>query len=70
MNPYEWVLDDAARGRIDAEYARIEALHAGKPECSLCGQRANALDEYGLCSKVSDPHKEWRAQMTREGVVT
>ncbi len=57
----EWVLDDAARARVAAELATIDAHHEGKPTCALCGQRANKLDRFGLCSKTSEPHQDWRA---------
>lgn len=57
----DWVYDDAARKRVEAALAKIDARHEGKPECALCGQRVNVLDRFGLCSKISDPHKEWRA---------
>ena len=38
----------------------VDMIHEGKPACRLCGQTANYLDKFGLCSKVSDAHKEWR----------
>lgn len=57
----EYVYDDDARARQEAELARIEATQAWMPVCALCGQRAVELDEFGLCSKISTPHKEWRA---------
>jgi hypothetical protein len=57
----EWVLDEAARARIDAELTAVAMVHEGKPACKLCGQVTNALDRFGLCSKTSDPHKDWRA---------
>ncbi|MFD6699715.1 MULTISPECIES: hypothetical protein [unclassified Microbacterium] len=41
----------------------IDRKQAGSPTCALCGQRANQLDKYGLCSKVSDDHKDWRADV-------
>ncbi|MGQ7313398.1 hypothetical protein ACUOFU_16955 [Microbacterium arabinogalactanolyticum] len=40
---------------------RIDAAQADYPTCGLCGQRAIALDKFGLCSKVSQAHKDWRA---------
>lgn len=43
------------------ELARIDAAQADYPTCVLCGQRAIALDKFGLCSKVSQAHKDWRA---------
>lgn len=57
----EWVLDDAARARAAAELDRIDAGHEGKPTCAACGQRVNRLDRFGLCSKTSVMHEEWRA---------
>lgn len=60
-----WVLDPSQTERVRAlqaeEMARIDRAQAHYPQCALCGQRATSLDRFGLCSKVSDPHKEWRA---------
>lgn len=61
----DWELDDAARARIDAEYARIEALQADFPTCVVCGQRCTRLAKDGTCSKVSErsePHRIHRAE--------
>lgn len=38
----------------------VDMIHEGKPQCRLCGQTVNRLDQFGLCSKVSDAHKERR----------
>lgn len=38
----------------------VDTMHDGKPRCRLCGQTVNRLDLFGLCSKVSDSHKERR----------
>ncbi|MBB4666954.1 hypothetical protein BKA24_001663 [Microbacterium marinum] len=55
-----------------AALAEIEKRQQRFPVCALvsCNQRVKRLDEFGLCSKVSDSHKVWRAQTRREmGVV-
>lgn len=57
----EWVLDDAARAQSAVELEAIDIMQSGLPTCKLCGQRANRLDRFGLCSKTSEPHMEWRA---------
>lgn len=62
----EWVLDDASRARTAAALAEVDAVQANSPTCALCGQRARVLDRFGLCSKTSDPHKEWRAGVRAE----
>lgn len=55
----EWVPDR----EVTLEQLRIvDMVHEGKPQCRLCGQTVNRLDKFGLCSKVSDPHKEWRGE--------
>ncbi|UUE19345.1 hypothetical protein [Microbacterium sp. J1-1] len=38
----------------------VDMIHEGKPQCRLCGQTVNRLDQFRLCSKVSDAHKERR----------
>lgn len=40
----------------------VDMIHEGKPACRLCGQTVNHLDKFGLCSKISDAHKEWRGE--------
>ncbi|ABR10450.1 MULTISPECIES: hypothetical protein [Bacteria] len=54
----EWAPDRAV---TLAALADIDAVQAGAPTCALCGQRAIRLDTYGLCSKTSEQHKDWRA---------
>lgn len=39
----------------------LEAMFAAWPACRLCGQRTRQLDKFGLCSKTSEAHKDWRA---------
>lgn len=38
----------------------VDMMHEGKPQCRLCGQTVNRFDTFGLCSKISDSHKERR----------
>lgn len=38
----------------------VDMIHEDKPQCRICGQTANRLDAFGLCSKTSDPHREYR----------
>lgn len=45
-----------------AELRIVDMIHEGKPQCRLCGQIVNRLDAFGLCSKVSDSHKERRGE--------
>jgi len=47
--------------------AQIDRAHARYPKCKLCGQRVRRLDQYGLCSKVSQPHEDYRATHCRGG---
>ncbi|MDR7113908.1 hypothetical protein J2X03_003810 [Microbacterium trichothecenolyticum] len=49
-----------------AALAVIDEAHKDKPTCALCGQRCNALDKDGLCSKVRGEHEEWRADARRD----
>lgn len=58
-----WTYDDAVRARVGAALAKVDAAHAGYPRCALCGQRSLKLDRFGLCSKVTDAHKDWRARV-------
>lgn len=54
----EWVPDRAVT------LAALEAIdHQQRhfPACALCGQRAVKLDRFGLCSKTTEQHNEWRA---------
>lgn len=44
--------------------AALEAIdHRQRPfpACALCEQRAVKLDRFGLCSKTSEAHQDWRA---------
>lgn len=59
----QWVLDREVTVAALAEIDRRQAHH---PTCALCGQRALKLDKFGLCSKVSEPHKKWRAETRAE----
>lgn len=62
----EWVLDAAARARIDEAYAEIEAVQSNFPKCVVCGQRCTRLDRFGTCSKSSEksePHRQHRNEM-------
>lgn len=55
--------DWAANREVTLERLRIvDMIHEGKPACRLCGQVVNRLDTFGLCSKISDAHKEWRGE--------
>lgn len=58
----EYSFDEAARVRVREALAIVDMVHEGKPQCRLCGQISNRLDEFGLCSKTSDPHTAWRAE--------
>lgn len=44
----------------------VDMIHEGKPTCRLCGQIVNHLDKFGLCSKTSDAHQEWRGVTVRK----
>lgn len=41
----------------------VDMIHEGKPACRLCGQLTNGLDRFGLCSKISPTHREWRGDV-------
>jgi len=53
----DWVPD---RGVTLGELRIVDMIHEGKPTCRLCGQVVNRLDTFGLCSKTSQAHQEWR----------
>ncbi|MCK2031242.1 hypothetical protein [Microbacterium galbinum] len=53
------------RERIADELRNVDAIHEGKPTCRLCGQVVNHLDKFGLCSKVSPAHREWRGDVVQ-----
>ena len=61
-----WVLHPSQVERNRREVAEALAAIDMKQEraktCALCGQRAWALDRFGLCSKATDAHKTWRAE--------
>lgn len=56
-------IDPRRREHLQREWAatsaRINAGHADYPKCP-CGQRAIALDKFGLCSKIDVRHQERR----------
>jgi hypothetical protein len=55
------VFDQAASdARGLAALAALDETFERLPACRLCGQRVNKLDEYGLCSRISDSHKAAR----------
>lgn len=62
-----WVLD---REVTIAALAEIDQRQAHHLTCALCGQRTLKLDKFGLCSKVSEPHKKWRAETRAEQQAT
>lgn len=59
----EWKPDPAVTA---AALAAIDARQARLPTCWLCDQRSLKFDEFGLCSKVSQPHKDARAEARRD----
>jgi hypothetical protein len=65
-----WLLDPSQQERVRTLHienmARIDEIQTGYPECALCGQRAIHLDTFGLCSKTSQSHREWRADAQPE----
>lgn len=64
--PSQTVLYDeegAMERTLDA-LTEVAEAQAGAPACVLCGQRVNVPDPRGLCSKVSDNHREYRAAPT------
>ncbi len=66
-NAQAWTLD---REITTAALAEIDRHHAQHPTCALCGQRTIKLDRFGLCSKISEPHKKWRAETRAEQQAT
>ena len=60
-----WVLHPSQVLRVievhRAAMERCDLIQTGYPVCALCGQRAIHLDRFGLCSKVSQTHQDWRA---------
>ena len=61
-NEKQWAASDASRAATAEALARIDRAQASYPRCALCGQRCVKLDRFGLCSKTSEPHQEWRAR--------
>jgi len=59
----EWVLDDAARARIDTALEEIDAVQSNSPTCVVCGQRTARPDRSGTCSKTTEPHVQHRKEM-------
>ncbi|MDF2991870.1 MAG: hypothetical protein K0S37_2384 [Microbacterium sp.] len=57
-----WAPTPESRAKVQRVLDAIDLAQSSKPMCGLtgCGQRANRLDEFGLCSKVSDSHKRVR----------
>lgn len=53
---------DRNREVVGAALAAIDERQSAARDCALCGQRTYALDRFGLCSKVSPAHREWRQQ--------
>jgi len=51
-----------------AQLRIVDMIHEGKPACRLCGQIVNHLDKFGLCSKTSDAHQEWRGVTVKKKV--
>lgn len=50
---------------VTLERLRIaDMIHEGKPQCHLCGQVVNRLDAFGLCSKVSEAHRQRHGDFT------
>jgi hypothetical protein len=49
----EWVMDEAARARVDAELARIEKKHQELPLCP-CGART--ANPSGVCGRRTPAH--------------
>lgn len=62
----DYVVDDAAKTRAREALAVVDMIHEGKPVCRLCGQMTNRLDQFGLCSKTSEAHQDWRAGVRRD----
>ena len=62
----DWVPSAASRARVEKRLREIDQAHLAYPSCWLCGQRARNLDEFGLCSKISEPHKAERKRISAE----
>ena len=55
-----WTADRDLTRAVLAAIDDRQAVHA---ECALCGQRSVRLDKFGLCSKKSRPHNDWRDEV-------
>ena len=65
-DPAEYVPTPEALAAAAAELDRIQAFHEAECQrCTLCGQLALRLDDFGLCSKTSEPHIAWRQKVRR-----
>lgn len=68
-DPSEYVPTEAALAAARAELDRIQAFHETQCElcrrCALCGQLTHRLDDFGLCTKISTPHLEWRQRVNK-----
>lgn len=62
--PLHQEVDAASRARAAAALDAVAARQAHLPQCALCGQRSIRLDPYGLCSKTSASHQQYRTQRT------
>lgn len=49
-----------------ARMRELDELYAGYPTCRLCGQVVIRLDTFGLCSKVSEAHQQYRGFPTKK----
>ncbi|MBQ9916907.1 MAG: hypothetical protein IJO71_06870 [Microbacterium sp.] len=62
-----WVIDDRRAEHLRREWAatsaRIDRTQGDYPRCKGCGQRVLALDAAGLCSRVTESHKAYRARL-------
>lgn len=65
-DPSNYTPTPEALAAADLVLERIQARHEAECDrCSLCGQLSNRLDDFGLCSKVSESHVQWRARVRR-----
>lgn len=62
-NEQQWTPNrDVTRAVMDD----LDGMFSAWPTCRLCGQRTGQLDKFGLCSKTSEAHKDWRAGVRAE----
>ena len=65
-DPSNYTPTPEALAAATAVLERIQARHEAECDrCSLCGQLMNRPDDFGLCSKVSESHLQWRARVRR-----